>query len=52
MAKDTKQLPVDEQIPQSGGSFIRNEDGSLVKNEADKQKTTPADSTAEQTSKE
>jgi len=52
MAKDTKQLPVAEQLPQSGGSYIRNEDGSLVKNEADQQKTTPADSSAEQTSKE
>jgi len=38
MAKDIKQIPEQEQDPQAGGSYIRNEDGSLVKNEADPQK--------------
>jgi len=30
-----------EQNPQGGGSYIRNEDGSLSVNEADLQKTKP-----------
>ena len=51
MAKDTKQTP-EEQLPQAGGSYIRNADGSLVKNIADLQKTTPAETPAAQTSKD
>ena len=52
MAKDTKQTSVEEQLPQAGGSYIRNKDGSLVKNEADTQKTTAAETPAAQTSKD
>lgn len=52
MAKDIKQIPEQEQDPQAGGSYIRNEDGSLVKNEADPQKTTPAETPVAQTSKD
>ena len=48
MAKDIKQTPVEDQQPQAGGSYIRNEDGSLVKNEADPQKTTPVETPAAQ----
>lgn len=52
MTKDIKQTPVEEHLPQAGGSYIRNEDGSLVINEADPQKTTPAETPAAQTSKD
>lgn len=52
MAKETTQKPVEEQLPQAGGSYIRNEDGSLVINEADVQKITPAETPVAQTSKE
>jgi len=52
MTKDTKQISVEEQLPQAGGSYIRNEDGSLVKNEADPQKTTLAETPVAQTSKD
>lgn len=31
-----------EQIPQGGGSYVRNEDGSLSVNQSDMQKITPA----------
>ncbi len=53
MAKESKvQQKVEEQTPSAGGSFIRNEDGSLIENSADLQKSTLVEVTTEETSKE
>jgi hypothetical protein len=46
MAKEVKQSDVVEQNPQGGGSYVRHADGSLSVNQADLQKTTPADELA------
>ncbi len=48
MAKDKKVI---DQDPQGGGSYIRQPDGSLTKNESDPQ-TTPASEMAEHKTEE
>lgn len=53
MAKEQKVLKKqNEQTPRSGGSFIRNKDGSLVKNNADSKEPKSAIEFAEKTTKE
>jgi len=46
MTKNIKETQVQEQNPQGGGSYVRNEDGSLALNQADLQKTNPANDAA------
>lgn len=46
MAKEAKETLIEDQNPQGGGSYVRNDDGSLAVNEADLQKTNTADEAA------
>ncbi len=53
MAKEAKKLDkTEDQLPPAGGSYIRNEDGTLVENPADSQKTPSVDNATEDISKE